>query len=69
MKILQFLLYWKYFSFHLEFSKIFPEIFYVSMVITINVAFSLDSRFMNAIFDNIFRFISIILLRQFKAVT
>jgi hypothetical protein len=40
----------KYFSFHLELSKIFPEIFYVSMIITINVAFSLNSRFMNAIF-------------------
>jgi hypothetical protein len=39
IKILQFLLYWKYFSFHLELSKIIPEIFYVSMVITINVAF------------------------------
>jgi hypothetical protein len=42
--MLQFLLYWKYFSFHLELSKIFLEIFYVSMVIKINVAFSLDSR-------------------------
>jgi hypothetical protein len=47
------LLYWKYFSFHLELSKFFPEIFYVSMVITINVAFLLDSRFMNAIFSKL----------------